>query len=77
MKAFVTINERIKDLRVERDFNQHQMAEAIGIPDSTYGDYELDGYLIPHTAVMRIAEYFEVSADYLLGMTDSRKTAFW
>ncbi|MBE5849083.1 MAG: helix-turn-helix transcriptional regulator [Lachnospiraceae bacterium] len=73
MKAFVTINERIKDLRVERGFNQHQIAEAIEIPDSTYGDYELDGYLIPHTAVMQIAEYFDVSADYLLGMTDIRK----
>ena len=54
-------------------YNQHQMAEAIGLPDSTYGDYELNGYLIPHTAVMQIAEYFEVSADYLLGMTDTRK----
>lgn len=73
MKTFVTINERIKDLRVERGFNQHQMAEAIGIPDSTYGDYELDGYLIPHTAVMQFAEYFGVSADYLLGLTANRE----
>ena len=73
MKTFVTINERIKDLRVERRLTQHQLAEAIGIPDSTYGDYELDGYLIPHTAVMQLAKYFEVSADYLLGMADIRK----
>ena len=73
MKSFVTINERIKDLRVERGLNQHQMAEAVGIPDSTYGDYELDGYLVPHIAVIQFAEYFGVSTDYLLGVTDNRE----
>ena len=43
MKADITINERIKDLRTERGLTQKQLADAVGIAYSTYGDYEQDG----------------------------------
>ena len=72
MKANITINERIKDLRTERGLTQKQLADAVGIAYSTYGDYEQDDYFIPHTAVITLARYFGVTADYLLGMTDNR-----
>ena len=73
MKADITINERIKDLRTERGLTQKQLADAVGIAYSTYGDYEQDDYFIPHTAVITLAKYFGVTADYLLGLSDNRK----
>ncbi len=72
MKADITINERIKDLRTERGLTQKQLADAVGIAYSTYGDYEQDDYFIPHTAVITLAKYFGVTADYLLGLSDNR-----
>lgn len=72
MKADITINERIKDLRTERGLTQKLLADAVGIAYSTYGDYEQDEYFIPHTAVITLAKYFGVTADYLLGLSDNR-----
>ena len=72
MKADISINERIKDLRTERGLTQKQLADAVGIAYSTYGDYEQDDYFIPHTAVITLAKYFGVTADYLLGLSDNR-----
>ncbi|MBO4846459.1 MAG: helix-turn-helix domain-containing protein [Lachnospiraceae bacterium] len=71
MKADITINERIKDLRTERGLTQKQLADAVGIAYSTYGDYEQDGYFIPHTAVIALAKYFGVTTDYLLGLSEN------
>ena len=51
---------------------QKQLADAVGIAYSTYGDYEQDGYFIPHTAVITLAKYFGVTTDYLLGLSDNR-----
>ena len=72
MKSDVTVNERIKDLRTERGLNQVELAEATGIPASTISDYEQDGVNIPHTAVIVLADYFDVSLDYLLCRTNIR-----
>ena len=71
MKADITINERIKDLRTERGLTQKQLADAVGIAYSTYGDYEQDDYFIPHTVVITLAKYFGVTTDYLLGLSDN------
>lgn len=49
------------------------MAEKTGIPSSTLSDYEQEGALIPHTVVDQLADYYEVSADYLIGRTDIRQ----
>ena len=71
MKADISINERIKDRRTERGLTQKQLADAVGIAYSTYGDYEQDDYFIPHTAVITMAKYFGVTTDYLLGLSDN------
>lgn len=71
MKARVTINERIKDLRKNRSLTIENLAEEIGMSSSTYGNYELDDYPVPHPVIIQLAEYYSVSTDYLLGLTDS------
>ena len=72
MRTHVTINERIKDLRVEKKLTQENLSNAIGIPKSTLAEYEKDDYPVPHTVVIKMAEYFCVTADYLLGLSDNR-----
>ena len=72
MKVKVSANERIKDLRTERKLNQEQLGTQIGIPNSTIADYEKDDYMIPHTAIIKLADFFGVSADFLMGRTENR-----
>lgn len=72
MKANISANERIKDLRTERKLNLEQLSAQVGIPSSTIADYEKDDYLIPHTAIIKLADFFEVSADFLMGRTENR-----
>lgn len=75
MNVYVTINERFKDLRVEQRLTLEELGKRIGIPGSTIADYEKDDYFIPHTAILEYAKYFNVSADFLLGLTENRKHA--
>lgn len=68
-----TINYRIKDLRNpysgEKTY-QKDIERDLDIPASTLSGYEKPGAMVPHDAVLKLAEYFNVSADYLLGITD-------
>jgi transcriptional regulator with XRE-family HTH domain len=73
MRSFTTANERLEDLRKEKGLKQSELAEKTGIPSSTLSDYEQEGALIPHTVVDQLADYYEVSADYLIGRTDIRQ----
>ena len=73
MRSFTTANERLEDLRKEQGLKQSELAEKTGIPSSTLSDYEQDGALIPHTVVDQLADYYEVSADYLIGRTEMRQ----
>ena len=63
--------ERIKDLLLERKITQAQLAETIGISESTLNRY-LSGQTekIPVDHIVAIARYFKVSTDFLLGLTD-------
>ncbi len=72
MKSIVTINERIKDLRVEKGLNLNELSQQTGIPASTLSDYEQEDFTVPHPVVIKLAEYFGVSSDYLLGMDDTK-----
>lgn len=71
----MSINERMKDLRFEygkEHIQQKELADALGLPASTISDYEKDGYYVPHEAIIKYCDYFNVSADYLLGRTEIR-----
>ena len=63
------INDRLKHLRTSRGLNQSEMAEILGISLSSYQKYEREkGCVTPSLDVLtRIADYYHVSVDYLLG----------
>ena len=63
---------RIKDLREDNDWKQEYVAEQLGIKQTTYSKYELGKINIPMEALMKLADLYGVSVDYLLGRTNKR-----
>ena len=69
----LTIQKRIKDLRVERGLTLEQLAEQTGLSKSALGSYEADEYKdISHYAIIKLAKFYGVTADYLLGLTETK-----
>lgn len=66
------LGKRIKQLREEKGLNQVEFAKLISISNTTLSQYET-GQRIPSDDIkIKIADYFNVSTDYLLGRTDKR-----
>ena len=69
----LSIQERIKDLRVERTLTLEQLAEHTGLSKSALGSYESDDFKdISHYALIKLADFYEVSVDYLLGRMETK-----
>ena len=64
---------RIRDLREDHDLTQQQVAEILGTSQTMYARYERGANELPIRHLMRLAELYEVSTDYILGRTN-RKT---
>lgn len=64
---------RIKGLRAELNMNQEEFAKQIQVSRAAYSLYETGKREMPVDVLLKIAEYFKVSVDYLMGRTDSRK----
>ena len=63
---------RIKDLREDRDLTQKDLGNALGkIPQRTISGYETESTEPPKEMWIKIADFFEVSVDYLMGRTSS------
>lgn len=63
---------RIKELRIGKVMSQGQLAEIVGISQQTLSKIENNIYLPPVDILLKLAEYFNVTCDYLLGMTNFR-----
>ena len=61
---------RIKDLRTDSDLTQEEIAEAIGITQRKYSYLETGKQQWPDELLVRLAEFYHTSVDYLLGLTD-------
>ena len=64
---------RIRNMREDRDIIQAKMAEYLHIHQTTYSDYELGKLNIPVAVLVRIADLFETSIDYLVDRTDETR----
>lgn len=64
------IYQRVRDLREDHDWNQEYVAEKIGITQTTYSKYELGKVNIPLDMMIKLADLYHVSVDYLIGRTD-------
>ncbi len=74
MKQTLSIQERLKDLRIENHLKLEELAEKTGISKSALGSYENDDYKeINHGNIVTLAKFYGVSTDYLLCLTDTKK----
>ena len=74
MYAKLTIPERLKDLRVvDKHLTLEQLAEQTGLSKSALGKYETDDYKdISPFAIATLADFYGVSTDYLMGLTENK-----
>ena len=74
MKGIVAMEySRIRKLREDKDLTQEYMAQLLHVNQRTYSRYETGEHAIPLEQLRRIADFHNVSVDYLLDRTDTRK----
>ena len=66
-------NERLKILRDEKGATQESTARSLGMPLRSYNRLESDGAKAHYDTLMKIADYYDVSVDWLMGRTDKRE----
>ena len=64
---------RIRDLREDKNMNQTQMANYLGMSQTGYSKYETGENDIPTAILIKLARFYNTSIDYLLGETDDPK----
>lgn len=65
---------RLRDLREENNLTQVQIAEMLVCHRDVYRRYELGVYPTPVDMLKRLCVFYNVSADYLLGLSDEKKS---
>ena len=68
-----TFAERIKELRNSKGLSQHAVGEILGVNERSYRRYEMGEFEPTATNIIKLANLFEVSSDYLLGLSDNPK----
>ena len=61
---------RIRDLRNDHGLTQKQIAKLLNVSQNTYSQYEIGVSRFPLDVVVKLAEYYNVSVDYVVGLTD-------
>ena len=64
---------RIRDLREDHDLSQKKLADIIHCGQRIYSDYERGRCNIPLGIIVALADYYDVSIDYMLSRTDNPK----
>ena len=64
--------ERIRNLREDSDLTQAEIGKQINVPQRTYAYYETGERMIPPQVLVALAQFHNVSIDYLLGITDQK-----
>lgn len=68
--------ENLKKLRIEANITQSQIADDLGILQSTYSNYENNKYETDIPTLLKIADYFDISMDYLCNRKYSSKIGY-
>ena len=64
------MKNRLKDLREDNDLNQKELADVLGVHQTTYSSYEIGKLSLTADILIKLAKYYKVSVDYLLGLTN-------
>ena len=63
----------IRNLREDNDKKQHELADYLNVKQTTYSKYELGKINIPIEVFIKLANYYDVSIDYIVGRTPKKK----
>ena len=63
---------RIRDLREDADLTQKEMAQVLSCSQQVYSNYELGQRDIPTATLIALAQFYKVSTDYILGLSDDK-----
>lgn len=64
------LGSRFKTVRKEKDLTQKQVADGIGVPERQYQNYEYGKHTPSALILIALADFFDVSLDYLVGRSD-------
>lgn len=68
--------KRLRDLREDHDLKQTEVAKYLGIAQTVYSRYERGFQTIPVEHLLKLADLYRVSTDYILGRTDNSGASF-
>ncbi|MBP5444634.1 MAG: helix-turn-helix transcriptional regulator [Acholeplasmatales bacterium] len=64
---------RLKELREDSDLTQSYIAKILNISQRSYSHYELEDRQIPLDLLIKLADYYNVSVDYIIGRTNKKR----
>jgi len=64
---------RLRDLREDKDLSQKELAQILGMSQTGYSKYETGENDIPTQILMKLADFYHTSVDYILGRTNQTK----
>ena len=65
-------SERMRNLRQDNDLSQREVAKLLGVAQTSYSQYELEKRPLPIEYVIALCEFYHVSDDYFLGLSDKK-----
>lgn len=66
--------KRLRDLREDQDLTQAKLGEVLSCSQRVYSNYERGDIDIPTATLIKLADFYDVSVDYILGRSDNPKT---
>ncbi len=66
----MTVAERAKNIQTDSDIKIRALAKSLGVPEHNLGSYLNGKRTMPYDVLIRFAQYYHVTTDYLLGLTD-------
>ena len=72
-KVMLPFGKRLKELRNERKIKQREMAEFLDCTDRNYQQMEYGEINVPGLTLIKLADFFQVSIDYLVGRSEDRR----
>ena len=65
------VYKRVRDLREDKDLTQKEIAKALNCSQQVYSNYELGQRDIPTDILIKLSQFYNVSVDYILGLSDN------
>lgn len=76
-KLNLIVSDRLKYLRNESNLTPKEVSDVLGCTETRYAQYEAASKSISMSEVIKLAKFYRVSTDFILGFTDDRDILFW